>query len=65
MTKTPPTTPASTFRLGADLLDAMARLHERDGISPSEMACLAHTASLTEKGVYKAQATAARTKGRR
>ena len=56
MAKTPPKTPASTFRLGAELLEAMDRLHERDGISPSEMARRALTAFLIEKGVLRASA---------
>jgi hypothetical protein len=63
MTKTPLKTPASTFRLGAELLEAMDRLHERDGISPSEMARRALTAWLTEKGVLKAPAARKRQKG--
>jgi hypothetical protein len=65
MTKTPPTqTRSSTFRLGDDLLQAMARLHERDGISPSEMARRALTAWLMEKGVYDKTPTG-RTRPRR
>jgi hypothetical protein len=55
MPKTKPSDRAasSTFRLGADLLDAMARLHARDGISPSEMARRALTAFLIDRGVLK------------
>jgi hypothetical protein len=48
-----PGTP-STFRLGNDLLDAMSRLQERDGIPPSEQVRRALAAFLITKGVLKA-----------
>lgn len=46
----------TTFRLGREILQAMDRLFERDGISPSEQARRALAAFLTAKGVYKAPA---------
>jgi len=42
-----------TFRPGPELHAAMERLHERDGISPSEMLRRALTAWLTEKGILQ------------
>ena len=44
----------STFRLGDELLTAMARLQERDGIPPSEQVRRALTAFLITKGVLNA-----------
>ena len=49
--KNAPKNPREHVPLGTDLLAAMDRLHERDGISPSEMARRALTAFLIEKGV--------------
>lgn len=46
-------TKAITFRLGADLVAAMQRLHERDGINDSEMVRRALAAFLEDKGVMK------------
>jgi hypothetical protein len=44
---------AITFRLGADLVAAMERLHERDGIDNSEMVRRALAVFLEDKGVMK------------
>ena len=46
-----PSPPASRFRLGVAIDDAMARLKARDGIPASEQAHHALTAFLTEKGL--------------
>lgn len=46
-------TKAITFRLGADLVAAMERLHERDGIDNSEMVRRALAAFLEDKGVMQ------------
>jgi hypothetical protein len=44
---------SSTFRLGDDISDAMARLEARDGIIPSEQARRALRPWLEKKGVLQ------------
>ena len=56
--------PASRFRLGVAIDDAMARLKARDGIPASEQARRALTAFLTEKG-FPPTPEAQRMKGKR
>jgi hypothetical protein len=51
--------PSSTFRLGAEILESMALLEERDGIPPSEQARRALIAFLTQKGFPPATPTPA------
>jgi hypothetical protein len=43
----------STFRLDEDLVEAMQRLHERDGILPSEQVRRALRSWLENKGLLR------------
>src|SRR5713226_9176334 len=54
----------TAFRLDADLLGAMRRLHERDGISLSEQARRSLRPWLEVKGVLKPERVRARSRKR-
>jgi len=54
----------TAFRLDADLLDAMRRLQERDGISLSEQARRSLRPGLQAKGVLKPDHVRARSRKR-
>jgi hypothetical protein len=45
----------TTYRLDQDLVEAMDRLHERDGILPSEQVRRALRVWLEQKGVLRAR----------
>ena len=49
--------PRVQFVLDDDLIDALARLHQRDGMSASEAVRRALRVFLTEKKVYPAKTT--------